>query len=84
MAYRYGWEPFPTSKILDALDYTEYVALAADLKDVLTMIISAGNINFRENSSMWNVIKAIFPEGTATWSALVRSATLEYDVSPPI
>jgi hypothetical protein len=82
MALSYGWHPFSTSIILDCLDPVEYLALSADLKQALLLVVSAGQINFREGSRMWDTLHAIFPDGTNTWVALKLAATHEY--SPTI
>ena len=83
MAKAYGWEPFATWRILDSLSPTEYSALTEAKKDYVRMIISAGTINFREGSSIWNALMvAIFPQGTVTHTALKAMAELVYNESP--
>lgn len=77
----YGWEPFPTGKILDCLSASEYNVLTDVKKDFVRIIISAGTINFRENSSIWNALHTIFPDGTATWTSLKEIAKREYGVA---
>ena len=82
MPTSYGWEPFPTWKILDSMSSTEYNALTDAKKDYVRIIISAGNINFRENSAVWNALHVIFPDGTETWTALKTASERIYDASP--
>jgi len=82
MPFTYGWESFKTSEILDCLDMDEYDELSDTDRDRVAMIIGAGNINFRENSPMWNVLHDLFPDESITWAALIEVATLEYNVTP--
>ena len=84
MAYSYGWEPFKTSLILDAIDMAEYDELNDVNRDRVVMIIGAGTINFREGSPMWNILHSLFPDGSITWEALKLSARHEYNVSLPL
>lgn len=70
MADSYGWRDFQTGNILANINATEYAALVDAAKDGLRIIISAGLVDFRENSAVWNMIHAIFPDGTATWTAI--------------
>lgn len=80
MSKAYGWEPFKTWKILDSISPTEYNALSDTKKDYLKIIISAGEINFREGSPMWNMVMVtIFPEGTVTHTALKAMAEIVYE-----
>jgi hypothetical protein len=79
MAKAYGWEPFKTSMVLDSLNAGEYNALTEVKKDYVRMIISAGEINFREGSPIWNALMVtIFPEGTSTHTTLKAMAEIVY------
>ena len=82
MPIYYGWEPFPTSLILDALNMGEYDELNDVNRDRVAMIIGAGNINFRQDSPMWNVLHILFPTGSNTWTTLMNLAKREYGVLP--
>jgi hypothetical protein len=74
MADAFGWRDFQTGDLLSNISPTEYAALGDAAKDGLRIIISAGLIDFRENSAMWNAIHAIFPDGTASWTAIKEFA----------
>ena len=75
MANQHGWRGFATGILLDAINGAEYSALPDPAKDGVRIIISAGFINFVENSPMWNALHSIFPDGTTTWTNIL-AATL--------
>ena len=80
MASAYGWEPFKTWMILDSLNTIEYNALTEVKKDYVRLIISAGQINFRQGSPVWNALMvSIFPEGTTTHTTLKTMAEIVYE-----
>lgn len=81
MSGTHGWKGFTTGTILDCIDSAEYAALVEPAKDGLRIIISAGTINFTEDSPMWNAVHAIFPDGTNTWTAIKVATSAHYN--PP-
>ena len=58
-----------TYRVLDCLDTTEYVSLSAVQKTVLGLIVSAGKINFSDNSKAKILLWDIFDENTITGAA---------------
>ena len=80
MAKSYGKEPFYTWMILDSIDISEFELLKKNEQEYVKIIISAGIINFREGSPMWNALMIdIFPEGTITHANIKRITEHTYD-----
>lgn len=83
MAISYGSEPFPTWKLLEVIDYDEYIELDDKDRDYIMMIISAGHIDLRENGKMWNVFKDYFQNSENTWPAILEITKHVYDETTP-
>lgn len=56
--------------ILEAADPAEYVALSDANKALFAIIVSAGVVNFVPESNVVNVLFAMFPSGTTTYTNL--------------
>jgi hypothetical protein len=55
-----------TLRILDCLDWDEYMALTAAKKNALLLFVSAYYISFEEGSIARTKLWEMFPEGTTT------------------
>ena len=70
-----GWDHLRTSYLLELIDFGEYLELSDNAKDFVRILLSCGNINFREGSIARNSFVATFPDGTTTyanWIALLE------------
>jgi hypothetical protein len=82
MATRYGNIFFKTTWILESLNDAEYMALSQTNKEILWMIVSAGEVSFTPNSNVWKRLHLMFPDGTDTWTNLYARSGQEY-IAPP-
>ena len=64
------WWPFQTYLLLECIDDSEYSALTTNQKEFLAVIISAGEIDFRDNTVVRAKVKATFGEESVTWGKI--------------
>ena len=62
---------YPTYKIIEATDATEYAALSDANKDVYKMILSCGTVDLSDGTEVRARLLAMFGAGTTTRANLV-------------
>jgi len=65
MSTTISWKYWNTARIIECLDFTEYLSLSSNNKDLLKAIISAGTFDARPGSEIRELLTdVIFPSGT--------------------
>jgi hypothetical protein len=82
MAIRYGNKYLKTSHLIDSIKLSEYATLTDTQKEVVRMIVSAGEVNFESGSKSWIAFHTYFPDGTDTWNAILEVVKQEYSEPP--
>ena len=68
----YPDDVYPTYKIIEATDATEYAALSDANKDAYKMIVSCGTVDLADGTVVRTKLMAMFGAGTTTRANLVE------------